>query len=40
MHEVGHAIDYELGLRPPGATGASFAGVRPTCGGEGVARVE
>jgi hypothetical protein len=33
LHEAGHAVDNELGLRPRGATAADYRGVRPTCGG-------
>ena len=32
LHEVGHAVDYELNLSPPDATVNDFRGVRPTCG--------
>ena len=34
LHEVGHSVDYELGLRPSAPiTIQDVIGVRPTCGG-------
>lgn len=39
FHEIGHAVDYELGLTPAWLRSSHLAGVRPVCGGSnGVGR--
>jgi len=36
FHEIGHAVDYELGLTPRWLQPSHLAGVRPVCGGSSI----